>query len=814
MDMSKELQQILNEAYVMARSAGHEYFTPEHLLLASLDYSTPKEILEDCEVDVEALQKALQGHLDKQIPRIEGQVEPIQTSGYITVPVRSITQLASSGRESLDVKDLIVSLYEEKESFGAYYLHKNGLDKLTLLQVVSHGVEEEDDDEDLEDGEEEEFSETIFDDPRTEERINTKKKGSAKALAQFASCLTDLAKQGKLEPLIGRKEELERTIQILCRRMKNNPVHVGEPGVGKTAITEGLAQRIASGEVPDRLKDYSLYSLDMGALLAGTRYRGDFEERLKKVISQIEEQEKSILFIDEIHTIIGAGAVSGGSMDASNLLKPALGRGRLRCIGSTTYGEYKKYFEKDHALARRFQKIDITEPSRDDTLAILHGLKESYQEHHGVIYSEEALEAAVDLTSRYLKERFQPDKAIDLMDEAGSWKMLYGDMEDDKEDQNDSEELNLFEPEEVEQTVEDKDAEFTPSQDEGTHGSSTAEQNTQEPKDIAVVGLRDMERVLARMARIPERSVKTTEGAQLQGLEFRLNEKIFGQNLAISEAVRAIKRSRAGFRDPDKPVASFLFVGPTGVGKTELARQLSEEMGIPLIRFDMSEYQEKHSVSRFIGSPPGYVGFEEGGILTDSIRKHPHAVLLLDEIEKAHQDVFNILLQVMDYATVTDNQGRKADFRNVIVILTSNAGARDIGKPQIGFGKGNVNWSAIDDAVKLNFSPEFRNRLDQVVVFRGLDMEVVKNIVRKEISTFRIMLKEKDITLEITRDAVAWLAKEGYNPEFGARNISRLVEKQIRNFFVDQVLFGDLKKGGTARATLRDGNIFVEVVKK
>lgn len=790
MDMNEELQQILNNAYVIARSASHEYFTPEHLLLASLDYETPKRIFEECEVNLSSLKEALEEHLESQVPVWEGGSEPQQTVGFINVLERALNQLATSGRDTLEVKDLLVSLFDEKESFGAYYLNKNGLDRLKLLEVVSHGMDP-DEDEELQDEEEEEFSETLFEDPRTEERLkNSKKKG--KALAQFTTNLTAQAKEGRLEPLIGREKELERTIQILCRRMKNNPVHVGEPGVGKTAITEGLAQRIADGDVPDKLKEYEVYALDMGSLLAGTRYRGDFEERLKKVVQQIEDLDKAILFIDEIHTIIGAGAVSGGSMDASNLLKPALGRGKIRCIGSTTYDEYKKYFEKDHALARRFQKIDITEPDREDTIAILKGLKTVYEEHHGVTYDDEAIEAAVDLTTQYLRERFQPDKAIDLLDEAGSWKILYGDRVDEEEETDTVEgDMPLFEDESVSES--------------GPESSTDG---------VPCVRLKDMQRVLARMARIPEKSVNTGETMKLAGLEHRLKDKIYGQDGAVHEAVKAIKRSRAGFRAPDKPVASFLFVGPTGVGKTELARQLSEEMGVPLIRFDMSEYQEKHTVSRLIGSPPGYVGFEEGGILTDSIRKHPHAVLLLDEIEKAHSDIYNILLQIMDYATVTDNQGRKADFRNVIVIMTSNAGARDIGKPQIGFGGKNINWTAIDTAVENTFSPEFRNRLDQVVIFKGLDLEIVKDIVRKEIKLFREMLEDKNISLQITRDAVTWLAEEGYNPEFGARNVSRLVEQKIKNYFVDQVLFGELKEGGTARAFMRDGDIFIEVVKE
>jgi ATP-dependent Clp protease ATP-binding subunit ClpA len=581
-----------------------------------------------------------------------------------------------------------------------------------------------------------------------------------KVLRSFTTELTAKAKAGDIDPLIDREDILERTIQVLCRRFKNNPVHVGEPGVGKTAITEGLAQMIANGKVPKRLKGSKIYALDMGAIIAGTRFRGDFEERMKRVIAELQRQEKVILFIDEIHNIVGAGAVSGGSLDASNILKPALASGKLRCIGSTTYDEYRKYFEKDGALSRRFQKIEVPEPSTDETVKILQGIKSKYEEYHRVSFTEEAIRSAAELSDKYINDRRLPDKAIDVIDEAGALANM-------------------------------KDA------DEGV---------------IKIVDLRDIEAVVAKIARIPEKSVSSSEVDKLKDLETSLKSQIFGQDHAIELVVDAIKRSRVGFREPNKPVASLLFVGPTGVGKTELARQLAAIMGVPLNRYDMSEYQEKHTVAKFVGAPPGYVGYEEGGLLTEAIRKNPHSVLLLDEIEKAHADIFNTLLQVMDYATLTDNNGRKADFRNVVILMTSNAGAREIGKQIIGFEAKSINKDAVYTAVERIFSPEFRNRLDGVVNFNGLTHEVVLMIVKKAINEFSAQLQEKNVSLQTTDNCYEWLALKGYSQEFGAREIARLIQDKIKRFFVDEVLFGKLHDGGTAVVDIENDDVAVRVL--
>ncbi|TFG61616.1 MAG: AAA family ATPase, partial [Spirochaetales bacterium] len=574
--------------------------------------------------------------------------------------------------------------------------------------------------------------------------------------------------------LIGREDVLERTIQVLCRRLKNNPVLVGDPGVGKTAIAEGLAQRIAGNKVPAMLRDFQMYSLDMGGLIAGTRYRGDFEERMKRVIAELRKKKKVILFIDEIHTIIGAGAVSGGTMDASNLLKPALQSGELRCVGSTTFEEFKKSFDRDRALSRRFAAIEVLEPGRDEAVEILKGLRDKYQDYHNVFYSEEALLGAVDLSSEYITERRQPDKAIDVIDEAGAYTHI-----------------RLFKEQKEQETQE---------------GAET-------PAPVEI-GLDDIEKIVSKIARVPVRSVTVSEKDKLMTLVSGLQGQIFGQDQAIEDVVQAVKRSRAGFGSADKPVASFLFVGPTGVGKTELARQLAVGLGISIHRFDMSEYQEKHTVARLIGSPPGYVGYEDGGLLTDAIRKNPHSVLLLDEIEKAHQDIFNVLLQVMDYATLTDNTGRKADFRNVILIMTSNAGARDVGKALIGFGGRSLDDNAVKDAVERTFAPEFRNRLDKVVQFNRLGEEIILRIVDKELRLFQKQLDEKKVILTATDACRSWIADKGYSQEFGARNIARLVQEKIKNWFVDAVLFGDLAQGGSAVADVdaEKGDIVIKTV--
>ncbi len=759
MRISAELQAVFNLAFEQAKGRKSEFLTPEHLLMASLQFEAQVSLIKACGGDIKKLKELLESYLSKDVP-LAGDDEPVQSAGFQSVIERAIMHTVSAQKEDVETGDVLVSILDERDSYGAYALRLSGVDRLPLTQILSHGLEEEDEDEE-EDLEEAKAEDPEFAIPATKEE--TGKSGKKTFLEQFTSNLTNLAREGKLEPLIGREDILERTIQVLCRRLKNNPIHVGEPGVGKTAITEGLAQRIVSDQVPPGLRGYTVYSLDMGALIAGTRYRGDFEERLKKVIEELLKKDKSILFIDEIHTIVGAGAVSGGSMDASNLLKPALASGKLRCIGSTTFDEYRKYFDKDRALSRRFQKIDVLEPSPEEALLILQGLKPKYEAFHKVTYSDEALKSAVDLSHQFLNERQLPDKAIDVIDEAGAWvaNFLYP-------------EIGIEKP-------------VTPN---------------------------EIEKVLARMARIPEKTVTTGEREQLAGLAERLRTQIFGQDAAVAEVVGAIKRARAGFKKPGKPVASFLFVGPTGVGKTELTRALAAELGLTLHRFDMSEYQEKHTVSRLVGSPPGYVGHDEGGQLTEAIRKTPHAVVLLDEIEKAHPDIFNILLQIMDYATLTDNQGKKADFRNVILVMTSNAGAREVGKALIGFDRRTVAGTEIQRAVERTFNPEFRNRLDKTVVFGRLPEEVVENIVRKELGEFRTLLAEKQVTLEATPEAIAWLAKKGYSDEFGARNVGRVVEDSVKSWFVDAVLFGDLANGGAATVAVADDAIAISVKKK
>ncbi len=771
MDISQELQLIVNAAYQEARTRKHEYFTPEHLLYTAVAFDAPRQILEECGADLDLIVEQLEEYFKKYVESV-GAAEPVQTEGLQNIIERTMLQMSAAGKEIIRIGDILVSILDEPDSFASFYMRKAGVRRLDLLQIISHSSDEEplfsEGDQDFEESGDGSYgdgtaeSEGAGDD--AEAGGGRRRKKGKSALAQYTTDLTRLAEEGKLEPLIGREDILERTIQILSRRLKNNPVHVGEPGVGKTALTEGLAYRIVKGEVPSFLKDFKVYSLDMGSMLAGTRFRGDFEERMKRVLKDLEEREKSILFIDEIHTIIGAGAVSGGSMDAGNLLKPALAKGSLHCIGSTTYEEFKKYFEKDHALARRFQKVDVPETSVDETMEILKGLQEVYETHHGVVFSDESLEAAVRLSDQYINEKHLPDKAIDLIDEAGAWKALKHEKEG---------------------------------------GSET---------EFPEVTDKDIEKVVASIARIPEKSVSASETDKLRDLDKALKKNLFGQDEAVEAVTLAIRRSRAGFRQDNKPVASFLFVGPTGVGKTELARLLAAELGVSLHRIDMSEYQEKHTVSRLIGSPPGYVGYEEGGLLTDTIRKNPHAVLLLDEIEKAHADVYNILLQMMDYATVTDNMGRKADFRHAVIIMTSNAGARDIGRSQIGFGDRMISAEAVGDEVNRIFTPEFRNRLDRIITFHNLPDEVVVSIVNKELDAFRHQLEARGVSLEVSDDCVRYLAKEGYSREYGARNISRLVDEKIKTFFVDEVLFGSLSKGGKAEAVLKDGDVRVEVI--
>ncbi len=755
MKVSPEVQAIFNAAYNEAKLRSHEYLMPEHILFASLSFEKVRNIFENCDADLEQMKRSIEAYFEQKMPIVRN-AEPIQSAGFQAVIERAVMQSQSAGKEEVQIPDLVVSLYDEERTYAGYLLRKLGIKRLQLLEVLSHGMSDEDMEADSLPEEETE--------ERTEEGGREKHAAKPGVLERFATDLTALAAAGKLEPVIGREAEIERTIQVLSRRLKNNPIHVGDAGVGKTAITEGLAQRIAAGDVPPKLKGYTIWSLDMGALLAGTKFRGDFEERVKKVIDLLLKKEKAILFIDEIHTIVGAGAVTGSTLDASNLLKPALTSGKLRCIGSTTYDEYNKIFEKDRALSRRFQKIDIVEPSIPETVEILKGLRSKYEEYHDVRYSDETLETAAKLAAQFITERKLPDKAIDVIDEAGALARI----------------------------------------------RAYKENRESEVKTIDITP-HDIEVVIAKIARIPERTVTSSEKDRLATLEGSLKQEVFGQDHAIEVVVKAVKRSRAGFRAPDKPIANFLFVGPTGVGKTELARQLSKHLGIALHRFDMSEYQEKHTVSRLIGSPPGYVGYEEGGLLTDAIRKTPNAVVLLDEIEKAHPDIYNILLQIMDYATLTDNQGRKADFRNVILIMTSNAGARDIGKPLIGFGDQKISDSALDEAVERAFSPEFRNRLDAVVHFNNLPMDIIERIVKKAIDEFSAQLAEKHVTLKVEDSVIRFLAERGYSREFGARNISRLVEDQIKTVFVDEVLFGRLEHGGTAVARLENDKIVFDI---
>ncbi len=796
MQISRHVQAIINAAYNEAKVRNHEYLTPEHILYAALAFEEVQQVLTACGADLNQIKSGMENYFEQKVPVVQN-MEPTQTVGFQSVLERAVLQSQSAQKKELDVADILVSLFDEERNYCAYYLRKSGVKRIDLLEVLSHGIHfdeeagtdgaDNDSADDMdpsaagqwkekndENAEEAENDGGIEPEPRV-------RPGRKSALERFTTDLTALAREGKLEPVIGREHELDRTVQVLCRRLKNNPIHVGDSGVGKTAITEGLAQRIVAGNVPSTLKDFSIYALDMGALVAGTKYRGDFEERIKKVVDEILKKEKAILFIDEIHTLVGAGATSGGSLDASNLLKPALTSGKIRCIGSTTHEEYTKYFDKDRALSRRFQKIDINEPSETDAIVILKGLRHKYEEFHRVRYTDAALETAVRLSAQFITERRLPDKAIDVIDEAGAFARIQAfKARDDQQDRHDTDALDAVTPE---------------------AGQS-----------FITIDVPQIETVVSRIARIPERTVGESEKDKLRYLEKRLKERIFGQDAAVESVVRAVKQSRAGFRSPNKPIANFLFVGPTGVGKTELARSLADVLGIAMHRFDMSEYQEKHTVSRLIGSPPGYVGYEEGGLLTDAVRKQPHAVVLLDEIEKAHPDIFNILLQIMDYATLTDNNGRKADFRNVVLIMTSNAGARDIGKSLIGFGERILDEAVVDGAVERIFTPEFRNRLDAVVRFGHLNQDIVASIVRKELDAFRQQLAEKQVGLEVTEACIMALAQDGYSREFGARNVSRLIEDKIKSFFVDEVLFGRLASGGIARADWSDGAYKIEVI--
>ncbi|MGC8765593.1 MAG: ATP-dependent Clp protease ATP-binding subunit ClpA [Brevinematia bacterium] len=745
MEIGYELSQVLYASYQEAKMRHHEYVTPEHLLYASLFFESGKDILTHCGIKIDVLREDLEDFFLTRLETLKEETEPKESYSFQSVLTRAIYGYNDPHKKEITVGDVYISILDEKESFAAYFLFQQGITKLDLLNYIAHGIAV------IPDEAEFNFSGEQVRGAKTSNREKT-------MLEVFTTELVEKAKRKEIDPLIGREDVIERTIQVLGRRFKNNPLFVGEAGVGKTAIVEGLALKIAEGSVPDFLKNSSIYLLDIGLLLAGTRYRGDFEERLKRVLQELMKFPNSILFIDEIHNIIGAGAVSGGSLDASNILKPVLTSGKLKCIGSTTYDEYRRYFEKDRAFMRRFQKIDVNEPSAEETFEILKGLKKKYEDFHKVKYTETALKTCVELTSKYISDRHFPDKAIDVIDEAGVYTKLY--------------------------------------------------------KIEKVVTENEIEKIIARMARIPEKTVSTKEITVLKNLEARLKRQIFGQDEAIKTVADAIKRSRANFGEETKPIASLLFVGPTGVGKTELSRQLALLLNIPLIRFDMSEYQEKHTVARLIGAPPGYVGYEQGGLLTESIIKNPHCVLLLDEIEKAHPDIFNTLLQVMDYATLTDNTGRKADFKNVIIIMTSNVGAEELEKARPGFEMNEVfedKQKKLSRALKNVFTPEFRNRLDAIVFFNKLDRSIVRNIVLKNVKEFQKKLLEKKVKLEVNEEVIDFLTDEGYSSLYGAREVSRVIQENLKNQFVDEVLFGKLAKGGRVLALMENGSIKIRL---
>jgi ATP-dependent Clp protease ATP-binding subunit ClpA len=727
--LSNELEYCLNDAFHQAREARHEYLTVEHLLLAILDTPKVREILRACGADLGKLKQELKEHIDQSTPRLEeGEEREVQpTLGFQRVLQRAVFHVQSSGKKEVGVANVLVAIFSEKQSHAVFLLNRQHVTRLDVVNYISHGLSK--------------IAEEKTDKEDTQADTERDPEGGS-ALEKYTTNLNRLAQDGRIDPLIGRKLEVERTIEILCRRRKNNPLYVGEAGVGKTAIAEGLARLIVEGKVPEVLSDCTIYALDMGALIAGTKYRGDFEKRLKGVITELKKQPGAILFIDEIHTVIGAGAASGGVMDASNLIKPVLTNGEIRCIGSTTYQEYRGIFEKDHALARRFQKIDVVEPSVAETVEILMGLKPRFEEHHGITYAEDAMKAAAELAARHINERHLPDKAIDVVDEAGA-------------------RLRLKPIAEREPTVE----------------------------------VRHIEDVVARMARIPAKSVSTSDREVLKNLERNLKLVIFGQDKAIEALAAAIKMARSGLGDQRKPVGSFLFAGPTGVGKTEVTRQLAITMGVEFLRFDMSEYMERHTVSRLIGAPPGYVGFDQGGLLTEAITKHPHCVLLLDEIEKAHPDVFNLLLQVMDHGTLTDNNGRKADFRHVIIVMTTNAGAQEMSRPSIGFTQAD-NASDGMEAIRRIFTPEFRNRLDAVIQFAALDPLTIERVVDKLIVEVEMQLEQKGVTITLDDAARRWVAEKGYDPKMGARPMMRIIQEHIKRPLAEELLFGKLVGGG------------------
>ncbi|MDP6029010.1 MAG: ATP-dependent Clp protease ATP-binding subunit ClpA [Arenicellales bacterium] len=745
--LSSELEFSLNSAIQTARDARHQYITVEHLLAALLDNPPAAKAIRACGAEVRGLREKLEEFLDEYVPVLseEEDIDPQPALGFQRVIQRAILHVQSSGKREVTGTNVLIAMFAEKDSHAVYFLGEEGVSRFDIVNYVSHGIahkgdtprelpspSEQDDDEDSD----EEYQ---------------------SALAVFAVNLNEQAIAGKIDPLIGRSREIDRTMQILCRRRKNNPLYVGEAGVGKTAIAEGLARKIVEGQVPEALIDSTIYALDLGALLAGTKYRGDFEQRLKAVLADLEEAEGAVLFIDEIHTVIGAGAASGGAMDASNLLKPMLASGDVRCIGSTTYQEYRGIFEKDRALSRRFQKVDVLEPSVEETVEILRGLKTEFEKYHSVRYTAPALRTAAGLSARYINDRYLPDKAIDVIDEAGAQARL---------------------------------------------ASASKRKKT--------VGVSDIERVVSKMARIPPKTVSATDKDVLRTLDGDLKRVVFGQDIAIGALVSAIKLSRSGLGNPDRPISSFLFSGPTGVGKTEVTRQLALTLGIELVRFDMSEYMERHTVSRLIGAPPGYVGFDQGGLLTEAITQNPHAVLLLDEVEKAHPDVFNLLLQVMDYGTLTDNNGRKADFRNVIIVMTTNAGATQMARGSVGFV---TQDHSTDDTEVINklFTPEFRNRLDSIIRFGALDEQTIAHVVDKFILQLESQLADKHVALQFDSSARQWLARHGHDVTMGARPMARLIRERINQALAEELLFGELASGGSVRVYEKDDDLAFEI---
>ncbi len=748
--LSKELEMTLNLAFKEARDKRHEFMTVEHLLLALLENMAASSVLRSCGADVDRLKQDLRTFVDETTPVISGHDinrETQPTLGFQRVLQRAVFHVQSAGKHEVSGANVLAAIFSEQESQAVYFLKQENITRLDVVNYMSHGISKIEEARDQED-------------PDIEQQIDSEstQEGNAKSpLEAYAVNLNLMAKKGKIDSLIGREQEIERTIQVLCRRRKNNPLYVGEAGVGKTAIAEGLAKLIVEGNVPDALEHCTVYALDLGSLLAGTKYRGDFEKRLKALLHYLKKDSGAILFIDEIHTIIGAGAASGGVMDASNLIKPMLASGELRCVGSTTYQEYRGIFEKDRALARRFQKIDVREPSIPETVKILEGLKPHFELHHHIKYTHSALKAAAELSSRYISDRFLPDKAIDVVDEAGAYQRL-----------------------------------FAPN------------------KRRKIVGVKEVEQIIAKMARIPSKSVSSSDKTLLQNLEKELLKKVYGQDKAIQALVSAVKTGRSGLSDPEKPVGCFLFAGPTGVGKTEITRQLAKSMGVELIRFDMSEYMESHTVSRLIGAPPGYVGYDHGGLLTEAVNKTPHAIVLLDEIEKAHPDVFNLLLQVMDHGTLTDTNGRKADFRHVILVMTTNSGAQQMNRASMGFTEQDHASDGMESLKKM-FTPEFRNRLDTIIQFESLSPEVVDKVVDKFIEELQHRLTEKSVEFIIDNEAKKWLAQHGYDKKMGARPMARIIQEELKKPLADELLFGKLSEGGSVYVTVENNKICLKV---